>query len=130
MWDTLRLACLAVGDSTQANDAMQKELALLESDAGRASQDGLAQALMATLYAREGKADKAEARIQAALSLAPKNPEVLVEVADACGNLHDAARVKHYLQKALDNGADVETIDSDIELKSLNLNFDKDLRKK
>ena len=130
VWDTLRLACLALGDSAQANEAMSRELALLESDGKRASQDALSQALMATLYAREGKPEKAEARIQAALSLAPKNPEVLVEIADAYGNLHDTARVRSYLQKALDNGADLETIDSDIELKSLNLNFDKDLRKK
>ncbi len=130
VWDTLRLACLALGDSAQANEAMSRELGLLESDAKRASQDALSQALMATLYAREGKPEKAEARIQAALSLAPKNPEVLVEIADAYGNLHDTARVRSYLQKALDNGADLETIDSDIELKSLNLNFDKDLRKK
>jgi eukaryotic-like serine/threonine-protein kinase len=130
VWDTLRLACLALGDSAQANEAMSRELALLESDAKRASQDALSQALMATLYARKGKPEKAEALIQAALSLAPKNPEVLVEIADAYGNLHDMARVRRYLQKALDNGADLETIDSDIELKSLNLNFDKDLRKK
>ncbi len=129
VWDTLRLAYLAVGDSAQANEAMSKELALLESDA-RASQDGLSQALMAALYAREGKSEKAEARIQAALSLAPNNPEVLVEVADAYGILGDTARVRSYLQKALDKGADLETIDADIELKSLNLNFDKDLRKK
>ena len=130
VWDNLRLACLALGDSAQANAAMSKELTLLESDTKRASQDALSQALMATLYAREGKPEKSEARIQSALSLAPNNPEVLVEIADAYGNLHDTGKVRSYLQKALDNGADLEAIDSDIELKSLNLNFDKNLRKK
>ena len=77
---------------------MSKELALLESDK-RASQDALSLALMATLYARQGKPEKADARIQAALSLAPKNPEVLVEIADAYGNLHDTARVRSYLRR-------------------------------
>jgi serine/threonine-protein kinase len=130
VWDTLRLASLAQGDSAQAAMAMERELALLESGAKRGSQDPLSQALMATLYAREGRPDKAEAHIEAALSLAPKNPEVLVAVADAYGNLHDSARARVYLQKALDHGTDLATIDSDIELKSLHLNFDKDLRKK
>ncbi len=130
VWDNLRLASLALGDSAQANAAMSRELVLLESGAKDASQDGWAQALMASLYARQGKTEKAEARIQSALSLAPNNPEVLVELADACVNLHDPARAKGYLQKAIDNGADVATLKTDVELRSLNLDFDKGFRKK
>ena len=39
-------------------------------------------------------------------------------------------RARSYLQKAINNGADLETIKTDIELKSLNLDFDKEFRKK
>jgi tetratricopeptide (TPR) repeat protein len=130
VWDNLRLACLALGDSAQAETAMSRELALLESGAKNASQDGWAQALMANLYARQGKPEKAEARIQAALSLAPNNPEVLVELADACVNLRDPKRAKMYIQRAINNGADLETLKADIELRPLNLDFDKEFLKK
>ena len=92
-------------------------------------QDGWSQALMANLYAQEGKPEKAEGRIQAALNLSPDNPQVLEEVADAYVNLHPA-RARSYIQKALKNGADIETIKTDLELKSLNLDSDKELRKK
>ena len=129
VWDNLRLASLALGDSVQAERAMSRELALLESGAKNASQDGWAQALMANLYARQGKPEKAEARIQAALSLAPNNPEVLVELADACVNLRDPKRAKVYIQQAINNGVDLETLKTDIELRSLNLDSDKEFRK-
>jgi tetratricopeptide (TPR) repeat protein len=130
VWDNLRLACLALGNSSQANAAMAKEMSLLESDAKRVSHDGWSQALMANLYAREGKPDKAEARIQAALSLAPDNPQVLEEVADACANLHDPERARRYIQMALKKGADLEAVKTDTELKSLDLDADKEFRKK
>ncbi len=129
-WDNLRLAYLGLGDSAHANAAMAKEMTLLESDAQRVSQDGWSQALMANFYAQEGKPEKAEGRIQAALNLSPDNPEVLEEVAHAYVNLHDPARARSYIQKALKNGANIESIKSDLELKSLNLNSDKELRKK
>jgi tetratricopeptide (TPR) repeat protein len=130
VWDNLRLAYIGLGDSAQANAAISQELALLESGAKDASQDGWAQALMANLYARQGKTEKAEAHIQAALSLGPRNPEVLMELADASVNLHDPARARGYVQKAIDNGADIATLKTDVELGSMNLNFDKDFRKK
>jgi Flp pilus assembly protein TadD len=130
VWDNLRLAYLNLGDSANADAAMTKELALLESDDKRASHDGWSQALMANLYARQGKPEKAESRIQAALSLAPDNPQVLAELADACANLHDPACARSYIQKALKNGADLESIKTDVELKSLNIDFDKEFRKK
>jgi len=109
---------------------MAKEMALLESDDKRVSQDGWSQALMANLYARQGKPEKAEARIQAAMSLSPDNPQVLEEVADACVNLHDPARARRYIQMALKKGADIQSIKTDVELKSLDLDADKELRKK
>jgi tetratricopeptide (TPR) repeat protein len=130
VWDNLRLACLGLGDSAHANAAMAKEMTLLESDAKRVSQDGWSQALMANLYARQGKPEQAEARIQAALSLSRDNPQVLEEVAAACVNLHDPARARSYIQMALKKGADIEAIRSDVELKSLNLDSDKEFRKK
>ncbi len=130
VWDNLRLAYLGLGDSSRANAAMAKEMTLLESDDKRASHDAWSQALMANLYARQGKPEKAESRIQAALSLAPDNPQVLAELADACANLHDPACARSYIQKALKNGADLESIKTDVELKSLNLDFDKEFRKK
>src|SRR5271170_952502 len=130
VWDNLRLACLGLGDPTHGNAAMAKEMALLESDDKRVSQDGWSQALMANLYARQGKPEKAEARIQAAMSLSPDNPQVLEEVADACVNLHDPARARRYIQMALKKGADIQSIKTDVELKSLDLDADKELRKK
>ncbi len=130
VWDNLRLAYLGLGDSAQANAAISQELALLESGAKDASQDGWAQALMANLYARQGKTEKAEAHMQAALSLGPKNPEVLMELADASANLHDPIRARGYVQKAIDNGADIATLKTDVELRSMNLNFDREFRKK
>jgi len=129
VWDTLRLDYEALGDSARADDAARGELKALEDAAAR-GQDAMPQAMLANLYARDGLTDKARFRIQSALSLSPNDPQVLLEVADASANLHDRAAAIGYIREALKKGADREAIKTDIELKPLNIDFDKELRKK
>ncbi len=130
VWDNLRLAYEALGETAQANDALRKEMKVLETSVRVRSQDGLSQAILANLYARDGNPEKAEARIQSALSLAPNDPQVLLEIADTYANLRDPARARDYIQKALRKGADIEAVKTDVELKSLNIDFDTEFRKK
>ncbi len=130
VWDNLRLAYEALGEAAKANDALRHEMPVLEASVKVRSQDGLSQAILADLYARDGSPEKAGPRIQSALSLSPNDPQVLLEIADTYANLRDPASARDYIQKALRKGADIETVKTDVELKSLNLDFDKEFRKK
>jgi serine/threonine-protein kinase len=130
VWDTLRLDYVSLGDSAKADAAMQSEQQVLERTVKLNTQNAMPEAMLANLYAHQGLRDKAEARIQSALSSAPNDPQVLMEVADAAANLHDRAAAIGYIQNALNKGADIEGVKTDVELKPLNLDFGKELRKK
>jgi eukaryotic-like serine/threonine-protein kinase len=130
VWDTLRLAYEGLGDAANVDATAQSETKLLENTVKVKPEDGMAQAVLADLYARDKQVDKSSARIGAALSLAPNDPQVLMEIADAYANSHDRARAQVYIQKAVKKGADVAAIEDDVELKGLNLDFDKEFRGK
>lgn len=129
VWDTLREDYLSLGDPAKADAAMKSEQQVLERTVKLNTQNAMAQAMLANLYAREGIRDKAEGRIQSALSIAPNDPQILLEVADASANLHDRDSAIGYIQSALRKGADIEAVRTDPELKPLNLDFDKEFRK-
>jgi tetratricopeptide (TPR) repeat protein len=129
VWDTLRVDYEALGDTAKAGQATKSERKAIEETAS-ISQEAMPRAMLANLYAREGEADQARSRIQSALSLAPNDPQVLLEAADASANLGDRAAAIGYIREAIRKGADVEAIKEDFELKRLNIDFDKEFREK
>jgi tetratricopeptide (TPR) repeat protein len=129
VWDTLRVDYEALGDSAGAQQATQAERKAIE-ETSSISQEAMPRAMLANLYAREGQVDKARARIQSALSLAPNDPQVLLEVADASANLGDRAAAIEYIREAIKKGADVEAIKTDVELERLNIDFAKEFRER
>jgi tetratricopeptide (TPR) repeat protein len=129
VWDTLRIDYEATGDSAAEAKAASGEQKVLEDTVSR-SQDAMAQAMLGNLYARSGNPDKARARIDSALSLSPNDPQVLLEVADGLANLHDRTAAIGYIREAVKKGAQIEAVKTDVELKRLNVDFDKVLRTK
>lgn len=129
VWDTLRVDYEALGESAKADQASKAERKAIE-ETSSISQEAMPRAMLANLYARDGEADKARSRIQSALSLAPNDPQVLLEVADASANLGDRAAAIGYIREAIKKGADVEAIKTDVELKRLNIDFDKEFRER
>jgi len=66
--------------------------------------DAFAQSVLAYLYAEDKQDENALTRIQAALALSPKDPNVLVNVGQAYENLGDRAKALEYVEKALKVG--------------------------
>ncbi len=84
--------------------ARAKTLSLLEQYASLNSQEAPVQSMLSMLYAEDKLREKAIARANAALALAPKNPWVLADVAETYDDLGDRKRAIQYAQESLKNG--------------------------
>jgi serine/threonine protein kinase/tetratricopeptide (TPR) repeat protein len=119
VWSNL-MACyewLKMDD--KAAVAREREQKLVEDVVKDQPQDATAQSELAGLYAKQKMREKAMTRIQAALALAPDNPRVLVNVADAYELLGDRMNALRYVEKALQKGYPLEDLKSDLQQQAL-----------
>jgi len=79
----------------------------------------LAQAKLASFYARQNLREKAMARIQTALALSPDDPAVLDDVAIAFEYLGNRHQSIHYAQRAMQKGYPMEQLANEPEMQSL-----------
>jgi serine/threonine-protein kinase len=119
VWDNLRAAYEWTKDSVGANYARQKEIPRIEQHVRSESQDIMAQALLASLYAQAGDRTRAEARLQTALALDPQDPNSLQAIADAYASLGDRALAAKYIESARHKGATEATLQDDPDLQAV-----------
>jgi len=119
VWDNLRSAYEWLHDRAGADDAVAKELPLVERIVTVRSQQGLPRAVLAVLYAKRGETAKAEANIQSALALAPEEPEVLQAVADAYETMGNRPQAQVYLKAAIAKGLTPDSIATDADIQGL-----------
>jgi serine/threonine-protein kinase len=108
VWDNLRLAYLWLHDDGNARSATEKTMALLEPQTKNHPEDAAAQVLLAKLLAPTGKSEAALSHLEMALALAPKDPDVLGDAAEAYALLGNSRRAQELIQSSLANG---ETLD-------------------
>jgi serine/threonine protein kinase/tetratricopeptide (TPR) repeat protein len=113
IWANLAAAYDGLNDSAKAAAARDKELPLLEHAVEANPREASAQARLALLYAQEKLRDKALARVQTALALAPDNSDVLENVAAAYEVLGDRQRAIEYLEKGVQNGSSLAALKDD-----------------
>ena len=84
--------------------ARAKTLLLLEQSVALNSQEAPAQSMLSTLYAEDQLREKALTHAKVAVALAPKDPSVLVDVAETYYDLGDREHARRYAQDSLNNG--------------------------
>jgi eukaryotic-like serine/threonine-protein kinase len=107
------LAYDGLKDEAKANAALEKEQALLEQTIQSSPRDANVQYRLGDVYARKKQTEKATARAQAALALAPEDPYVLEAVGGIYERLGDRSKSLLYVEKALQKGYSLQALKSD-----------------
>jgi eukaryotic-like serine/threonine-protein kinase len=110
VWTNLVTAYEGLKDEGKASMALERERTLLEQAAQLNPRDAMVQYRLGTVYAREKSSEKAIARAQAALALAPDNADVLVSVGEIYERLGDRAQALLYIEKALQKGYSLQSL--------------------
>ena len=111
VWANLLIAYQRLGDDKNTRLVRPKTVKMLEEYAAANSQDALVQSSLSTFYAEDKMREKALARAESALALAPKDPTVLGDLAQTYESLGDRKKALSYAQASLKNGgplADLE----------------------
>jgi eukaryotic-like serine/threonine-protein kinase len=119
IWNNLAIAYEALKDPERAEAARDRQLKLLEDTVKVQPQDAQVHAELAFLYARRKQRDKAVVQAQAALALAPDDPNVLVNVGDAYEDLGERPEALRYIEQSLKKGYTVQDLKDDPDLEKL-----------
>ncbi|HYN14707.1 MAG TPA: protein kinase [Terriglobales bacterium] len=119
VWNNLAHAYQWLKEKEKEEAARATTLELAEKTAKLNPQDALAQAVLASLYARRNVRDKAIAQVQTALALSPDDPEVFDYVATAYESLGDRRRALDYVERALQKGYPLAQVTNDPDLQNL-----------
>ena len=114
VWQDLVSDYQALGDTKRAQDAMRRELPLLEAEVKRQPQNVFANSELADLYASLGMKEQALSQIQTALALAPKDPQNLGTIADAYDSMGDRKHAVQYIVAAVKNGLTASQLQSPV----------------
>jgi len=104
VWANLQLAYTLLKDNEKMRSARAKALSLLEQYASVNSQEAPVQSMLSTYYAEDKLREKALTSANAALALAPRDPDVLADLAETYDDLGDRKRAIQYARDSLKNG--------------------------
>ncbi len=119
VWHNLVAASEWLNDKDAATAARKRMLPLVEQATVLKPQDAIAQSTLAMLYAQSNALDKAEARVETSLALAPDDPNVLSNVATTYEMLHDRRRALEYVRIALQKGLPLDEVTNDPAMQQL-----------
>jgi serine/threonine-protein kinase len=113
VWSNLVLACDGANEEDKARAARLQTERIAENVVASNPQDAMAQSTLAVLYAHDKQNEKALAKIQTSLALAPDDPNVLANVADAWESLGDRNEALKYVEEAIGKGYALADITDD-----------------
>lgn len=119
VWDNLMNAYLALKQDAKAAAARKMAEQLAEKVIAQKPQDAMAQSTLAGLYATDKLDEKALAKIQTSLALAPNDPGVLSNVGDAYELMGNRSQAIKYIDKSIKKGYSLDEIKSDPDLQRL-----------
>lgn len=119
VWNNLMLAYEGADQEDKAAAARRQAEQTAERVVVLKPQDPTAQSALATFYAQDKQSDRALAKIQTSLALAPDDPNVLSHVGEAYEFLGHRAEALQYMEKAIRKGYPVEEITGDPGLQAL-----------
>jgi serine/threonine-protein kinase len=104
VWANLLVTYQWLKDQDNIRLVRAKTLSLLEQYAVLDSKEALVQSGLSIFYAEDKQREKALARVDGALALAPKDATVLADVAETYDDLGDRKRAVQYAHESLKNG--------------------------
>jgi len=110
VWANLASAYRKLGDTEKAKAASGKKLERLEVAVQVQPKDAVIQSALGISYAEQKLKDKALPHIQAAVALAPTNPQVLINAGEAYEDLGDRRHAMEFVQKSLKNGYAIDRV--------------------
>jgi serine/threonine-protein kinase len=119
VWNNLMLANQGLKDDAKTEAARRKTEQLAEQVVAAKPQDAMAHSMLAMLYAMDNLTEKAQARIQTALALAPDDPNVLSNVGEAYELMGNRRQALEYIHKSLQKGYPLDQITNDPSLQAL-----------
>jgi tetratricopeptide (TPR) repeat protein len=118
-WTNLGLAYEWLNRKSEAEEAFRKELERLEEIAKVSADDAEVQVELGLMYSKWKLRVKAVPRIEAALALAPDDPDILSSAGEAYDNLDDRSRALELVKKALAKGWTLAQMENDPGQRSL-----------
>ena len=119
VWANLINAYAWLKETDKLDAARSRELELLEQTAKTKPNDAQVQATLAVLYAQKKMKDRALARVQTALVLAPEDPTVLVTVGGVYEFLGDRKEAIQFIQKGMGKGYTLDDLQRDPDMQAL-----------
>jgi serine/threonine-protein kinase len=119
VWANLAMAYEGLHDEVKLNEALDRELPLLERSAGENPRDAGMQARLALVYAQKKLREKALTHLQTALALAPDDPDVLENVGETYESLGDRAQAIQFIERSVQKGYSLESLKNTPALKNL-----------
>ena len=110
VWANLALAYQWLQNAAKFRDASGRERILLEEYVKAHPTEAMGQSALATIYAEDQQKDRATTHLDAALALAPKDPQILADAAEVWADLGDRARAIQYAQMSLKNGSSLDDL--------------------
>jgi eukaryotic-like serine/threonine-protein kinase len=104
VWANLMITYQFLKDQDNYRPVRAKTLSLLEQYANMNSNEASVQSNLSIFYAEDKLREKALARVDSALALAPKDASVLADVAETYDDLGDRKRALQFAQESLKNG--------------------------
>jgi serine/threonine protein kinase/tetratricopeptide (TPR) repeat protein len=119
VWNNLIAAYKWLGEKRKISIASKRMLELLEQAVKIQPQDALAQSLLAVAYAESDNRQAALIRMQSALALDSKDPQVLENVAIASEKLGKRTEAMKFAQEAVEKGLPVSQLNNDPDLQGV-----------
>jgi serine/threonine-protein kinase len=119
VWANLMLAYQWLKDEENYRSARTKTLHLLEDYAAVNPQEAAVQSGLSTYYAEDKLREKALARVDSALALAPKDSSVLADIAETYEDLGDRKRALQFAEQSLKNGGTMDDLARRLALQGL-----------
>jgi eukaryotic-like serine/threonine-protein kinase len=119
VWASLVEAYEGMNDKPKMTAALDRELRLLEAAEQSNPRDATVQFRLGQAYAIKKQTAKAVSRAQAAVALAPDDPDVLVNVGEIYERAGDRKHAIEYVEKSLQKGYPLQQLKSDAIFQSL-----------
>lgn len=118
-WRFAGLAYRWLGEQRKADAALNQMERLAQAQAAMNPRNVMGQSWLGLIYAQRGLCEKAMPHIEAALSLAPGDSQVLVNAIEAYNRCADETRAESLIQKARQNGVSLPDLQLDPDMQSL-----------
>jgi serine/threonine protein kinase/tetratricopeptide (TPR) repeat protein len=118
-WRYAELAYRWLGERQKADAALDRMESVAEAQASMNPRKATSQSWLGLVYAKKGLRERAIPHIEAALSLAPEDSQVLVNAVVAYNHLADETSAEHLIRQAQQNGVSLADLQLDPDMQSL-----------